>query len=231
MSLAAFALASGSANAALITVGDGLTATASSTQNATNYSPTLAVNGSGLTSGQHTTDNRANWWSDNTGGDPDLDPTEFVAEQWIQFDLGDSYVLSTIQVWNNNQIGGGGLVNSGINQLDIYYSSSATDPGDPEGAGSGNWTLWKEDAIFTIAPGADGYTGFDMATDTGVDTALPTTDVRWVRFEVDSVFIDNATYPDSVGLAEIQFTAVPEPSTTALLGLVGLSLILRRRRK
>jgi len=144
MSLAAFALASGSANAAVITVGDGLTATASSTQNASNYSPTKAVNGSGLTGDEHSTGNQINWWSDNTGGDEDS--THVLADQWIQFDLGDSYVLSTIQVWNNNQIGGGGLVNSGINQLDIYFSSSLTDPGDPEGAGSGNWTLWKGSA-------------------------------------------------------------------------------------
>jgi len=227
MVIAGLALTAGSASAAVITVGDGLTATASSYQNASNYSATRAVNGSGLTGDEHSTGNQINWWSNNITADA----THVLANQWIQFDLGDSYVLSTVQVWNNNQTSAGGLQNSGINQLDIYFSSALTDPGDPEGAGAGNWTLWKEDAIFTIATGANDYTGFDMATDTGVNTALPTTAVRWVRFEVDSVFSDNATYPGSVGLAEIQFTAVPEPSTTALLGLAGLSLILRRRRK
>ncbi|WP_129589777.1 PEP-CTERM sorting domain-containing protein [Rubritalea profundi] len=37
---------------------------------------------------------------------------------------------------------------------------------------------------------------------------------------------------DYVGIGEIRFTgsAVPEPTTTALLGLGGLALILRRHR-
>ena len=36
---------------------------------------------------------------------------------------------------------------------------------------------------------------------------------------------------DYVGLSEIRFSsAVPEPTTTALLGLGGLALILRRRK-
>ena len=220
------ALAAGSANAALITVGDGLTVTASDYLTTTPaWYLDSSIDGTGLTGNQHGTGNRSGWLSDTTA-------TNTIADDWIQFDLGDAYVLSTIQVWNNNQSQYQG---SGINQLDIYVSSSATDPGDPEGAGSGNWTLWKADATFAVGPISSTYTGFDLATAPGVATALPTGAVRWVRFEVDTNQVGGgitSSLPLNSALSEIQFNGapVPEPTTTALLGLGGLALILRRRK-
>jgi|GEM_PF-977758 len=159
--------------------------------------------GTGLTSNQHDNGNRSGWISDPNA-------TIGLADDWIQFDLGSSVTLFSIQVWNNNH---GGLQLSGINQVDIYFSSSAT-PGDPEGAGAANWTLWKEDATFAVAPGADGYTGFDLATAPGVATALPTTAVRFVRFEVDSNHGASGTYANSAALSEIQFLTGPADDTT-----------------
>lgn len=48
-------------------------------------------------------------------------------------------------------------------------------------------------------------------------------DARYVRYE-------QLSGAGNGGVAEIQFYAVPEPSSTALLGLGGLALILRRRK-
>jgi len=69
------------------------------------------------------------------------------------------------------------------------------------------------------------------------DTALqgistPTGTWTWANKTLDQVLTDTTTqvvYPTGGG-DTIQFTAVPEPSSTALLGLGGLALLMRRRR-
>ena len=123
--------------------GSGITATASSEYN-NNCLVVNTVNQSGLTviTGEYSITNAISWFAAK------LDSP--ASENWIQWDLGDVYTLSTIHVWNVNQTTQGGWVNNGIGTVDIYVSGSSTDPGDPEGAGAANWTLWAENATFSV---------------------------------------------------------------------------------
>ncbi|MCH7226808.1 PEP-CTERM sorting domain-containing protein [Haloferula sp. A504] len=196
-------------HAATLIDGSGITVTASDTNTNAAYENEFVVDGSGITANYG--DTGTEWFTNSTVA---------RADTWIAFDLGAGYVLDSIQVWNANR-----YIDWGINQLDVYVSTIAL-PGDPEGAGAANWTQIGTNVNFAQTPtqrAAD--TGFDFETQTGIN--LPTTAVRHIRFEVDSAFDGNAT--GYVGLNEVQFTAVPEPSAV-LLGGLGLLGLLRRRR-
>lgn len=189
------------------------------------------------TTKQHSNGTQQSWRSDDA---------ETMGTQWIQWDLGASYVLDSIQLWNFNDFSRRA---AGVRQVDIYISNVAS-PGDPEVAGPGNgdnWSLWASNAILTPGTSLTNYTGFDLATVVLTESfALNTVNTRYVRFEVDSTFrsdgIDlNALdgngggLSDGVGnsgLAQIEFyeaDAIPEPSA-ALLGGLSLVALLRRRR-
>lgn len=185
-----------------------------------------ANNGFNPLTGQHSNGTQQSWRSNNG---------QTLADQWIQWDLGASYQLGSIQLWNYND---SSRYAAGVRQVDIYLSNVAV-PGEPEGAGASNWTLWAENAILLAGPGTAGYTGFDLETVVG--SSLPTSDIRFVRFEVDSTFrsdqidvgggtLDGANV---AGLAQIEFfeaDAVPEPASLAM-GLMGVTMIAARRRK
>lgn len=175
--------------------------------------------------GQHGSSTRQSWRGNETAD-------AAVAEEWIQWDLGASYQLDSIRVWNYND---SSRFDDGIHTVDIYLSNAAV-PGDPEIAGVGNgdnWTHWAVDAILTSAPGTAGYTGFDLETVVG--SALPAGEFRFVRFEVDSTHrMEGQTLSGSdsnnASLSQIEFFAVPEPGSLALLGLGGVLVASRRRR-
>lgn len=206
-------LASSAHAATLIT---GVTVSAMSRENTASGSLAVdSINGSGLTTtttpATHDTGVGNEWLAGNGTNSSDF----------IEYDLGSSYILDSIRMWNANS-----LDTRGIQGVDIYFSNAAS-PGDPEGtvAEQANWTkLGGPTATLTLpqSPGTNGYTGFDLETATS--TTLPTTAVRYVRFEL------NSTWGNAYGgISEIQFSAVPEPST-ALLGALGVLALLRRRR-
>lgn len=180
--------------------------------------------------GLHAAGTQQSWRSDGT-----LDGQ--VSSQWIQWDLGTSYTLDSIKVWNYND---SSRYAAGIRQVDIYISN-VTNPGNPEIAGPGNgdnWTLWAGNAILTPGPGSAGYAGFDLATTVSTEGfSLNTASTRYIRFAVDSTFRSDGINlgggtgddVDVAALAQIEFYQVPEPSA-ALLGSLGILALLRRRR-
>jgi hypothetical protein len=194
--------------------GSGITATTNNLNPGASFSVEGTVSGLGLNgSGEHGTGNGFEWYTSNGADKPNI---------YISFDLGAAYVLDSMHVWNATQ-----FVDYGIAQLDIYVSTVAV----PSDAISSDWTLIGENKSFAAAGSPN--VGFDLKTQTGI--TLPTTAVRHVRFEADTT-IGAGNY---VGLAEVQFftsDAVPEPSATALpvssasalLGLGGVTLILRK---
>lgn len=211
--LAVIAMCPVASHAATLIDGSGITVTASNTNTATGsptpYANQYVVDGSGITANYGATGTE---WFTNDG--------EVRDNTWIAFDLGAEYVLDSIHVWNANR-----YIDWGIDQLDVYVSTIVL-PGDPEGAGAANWTQIGTNVNFAQTPtqrAAD--TGFDFETQTGIN--LPTTAVRHIWFAVDSAFDSNAN--GYVGLNEVQFSAVPEPSAV-LVGCLGLLGLLRRRR-
>jgi len=196
--------------------GSGMTATASVT-NPGGWVATNTINGSGLNTSTGVTsgdNSSSNMWVTPNGNDP--------TTQWIEWNLGDSYVLDSIHVWNAAFSAANTMSIKGV---DIYFSNVAA-PGDPEAGGAANWTkLGGSTATLTLPMATFGAnSGFDLETAT--TTALPTTAVRWVRFELNSRYGSATGY---TGISEIQFFAIPEPSS-ALLGAFGFLALLRRRR-
>ncbi|MBT8045504.1 MAG: Ig-like domain-containing protein, partial [Verrucomicrobiae bacterium] len=153
------------------------------------WHPDRTIDGSGLSNGIHSTEKNTGWKTER------IDPSE----TFIQWDLGASYQLQSIHVWNLTDQKGNDV---GVRSADIYFSNVEF-PGDPEGEGAENWTRWKDGAIsLPAAPATDkGNQGFDLAKATGLQ--LPDTPVRYIRFEVNGT---EKAKKHHVGLAEIQFT-------------------------
>ena len=199
----ALALSMFSANAAVIT---GVTATA--TSEGGTRTAVHVVDGSGLTGNQHSSYPHGYMWlSSNT-----------VPES-IVFDLGAVYNVTQLHVWNYNEAGdwaGGALVDIGSNAVSVTYGTTLSD--FTLGGSTG-----KVGAITTFAKA----TG--LATYTG-ETFSTSFDARYVKFDIAS----NHGHPayHNAALSEVQFTgtAVPEPSSVALLGGLGMFALLRRRR-
>ncbi|MDD4891113.1 MAG: DUF5000 domain-containing lipoprotein [Phycisphaerae bacterium] len=168
-----------------------------------------------------------------------------MSNVWIAWDLGATYTISKIHIWNYNEWVSG-FDHSG------YYSFSyrgmktvSLQTGDAAafmGNGNGTWTnaltgvdlssIGGNGTITYDLNGGVSGTGFD--TYTGFDWTLPTPiTTRYLRFNNIGTF--GGAYGGSyAGLSEVVFfTSVPEPATMAFLAFGGLSMIgaaIRRRR-
>ncbi len=141
---------------------------------------------------------------DNVMYHQDLDNT---LPNFAIYDLEANYYLDSLKVWNYNDAG-----NLGIGAKDVKISVASSEGG----AFTDIWT-----GQFDQAPGLDNV-------DFGQVIDLNTADVRLVRFDITSNYGFTAR-GGLTGFSEVRF-ATPEPSSTALLGLGGLALMLRRKR-
>lgn len=227
---AAFSL---SANAALVTV------TSASGHNGGNGHSNGDLSDAYSTSGIDTSadpNDPSQWitnssgWTEGWGASAQLDPVGPPATAngkigWITFDFGSTVTgLDQMYIWNRRDNG----QDEGVDSYNLYYATaptvavpapvgSGTTYGDYDFA-SGGWTAHSSGNLTIRA--AQGNGAEDVLALGGISA-------RYVAVEIlSSINPDNR-----VGLDEVAFTnVVPEPTTTALLGLGGLALIFRRRK-
>jgi hypothetical protein len=166
------------------------------------------IDGSGLTGNTHTNAPDDTMWLSDGG-------VEATGDVTITWDLGASYGLTGFHLWNYNESAGGNS-NRGVAVADILVSTTSDF--------SSGVTSFLGYSSFLQASGS--------SADPGADYAFPgdvTATGRYVRFQN----MDNFPTADAyIGVAEIQFTAIPEPTSFAILclGTTGLLRVARRRR-
>ena len=130
------------------------------------------------------------------------------------FDLGGTYTVDSVHLWNISYISG--AVNRGLKTVDLTFSTD----------GGFNYNT------LVAASEYDDFGNFAMSSTTGPGVAETKTFTA-VAGVTHIKFTDSTNHgPAYTGIGEIRFGGdpIPEPSTTALLGLGGLALILRRRK-
>ena len=214
----ATALVAGSASAAFIS---GVTATADSVLNAT-FDPANTVDGTGMDDGNaglqsalHTNANGSTGWITAVGT---------ITDVTYEVNLNGSYELDEVAIWNYIQD-----AFDTRNSKDITISTSTdginfVDLADTNGGTIGTHTLTQ--AFPEGPPNQFGDTAIDQPVSDIIDLGGVT--ATHVRF-----FIHNGYTGSSgdvvIGLNEVRFYEVPEPSSLALLGLGGLMVVRRRR--
>ncbi len=123
-------------------------ATASSNDGSANATQT--INGSGLSGNTHDDEWGNTWTSDGDNGNPNA-PNPNPARgntNWISYDLGHSYKLGQMQVWNGSEI-----ASRGLNLVSVDYSTDGT-----------NWTTIANNVNWPQASSTNnGFNGPDFA--------------------------------------------------------------------
>jgi hypothetical protein len=209
---------------------------ASNLENATGMDAgeTILYNLDGTPSGEPNNANNISWLTSAKVNAPATLATEIAAGKvWIVADLGASYDLTSIRIWNFNWDNTPGspttsLNNRGVNQFDILVRNTAadTDDGTPGGSpinvssisdlpgavslsapfnpGTASpWTVVLENQTLAQAPNDDTYTGQNFFIPAG-NTA------RFIAIRVDS-FYGGA----GVGLGKVRFIVDNSPPILA----------------
>ena len=155
------------------------------------------IDGSGLlANGDHDTAGSGHWI-----GQP-------ATPNWLIVDLGASYTLDRMEVWNYNN-GTPDVAGSdrGMKTVSIYLFNGAVEPNASNGDENGNafvstgWSLFQADRVFVEAPATNPFSSTETVSFGG-------TDARFVALDIK----DNHTTAGAdgfVGVSELQFFAVP----------------------
>ena len=145
-----------------------------------------AVNGDGLVSGVAHNDSFLDAWLSDSG--------ETVEEQWMIIDLGATYSLDHLEVWNYNQ---DGFTNRGISQADILISGGGIGNNIADSGLPFSYLGWQpaiDSQAFMPGFAMQGFSGVSDNIGLGGNSA------RYV-----AIVIAANHGGDSVGLSEIQF--------------------------
>ena len=128
----------------------------------------------------------------------------------LTFDLGSSYTLDSLILWNGAEVWGG-----------TYYNNRGLD--------SFTMSFSADGVTFTDAMAVDATIVGETTTFDAETFAISNVTAQYVQF---SDLVNGAGNTAHTAISELRFTGtvVPEPSSAALLGLGGLALILRRRK-
>ena len=151
------------------------------------------------------------WVTDAPGGFPS-DYIAVAGAPILVIDLGSNFFLSEISTWGYTT----GNAN-GVSAFSLRFATAAEGPG----------------GFGTSIPGQGGFSAL-LSDITRDSHPLSPVTARWVEFTATDNYYSNGGFGpppggDRVGLGEIAFAVIPEPST-ALLGGVALFGFLRRRR-
>lgn len=102
-----------------------------------------------------------------------------TSAEWIEWDLGGTYTLTKVHVWNYNE---GGYTDQGIKKLDIQKWTGTA------------WENAYTGLTWALAPDSEGYAGFDQL----FSTPITTSKIRFTNFESHG-----SDY--GVGLGEVVF--------------------------
>jgi hypothetical protein len=146
------------------------------------------------------------------GGSAQYRPASVTAS--LVFDLGATYSLNGLRLWNYAEYWGGSTYNDrGVKDFTLSFS---TDGG----------TTFSNAQNFTAAIGG-GVGGLPLPNrSAGQAFSFGGISANAVKLEITS----SQGSEFSSGIAAVRFTAVPEPSSAALLGGIGTLLLMRRRR-
>ena len=199
-----------------------------------NYSGTLSdvvigsgIDGSGVDDVGHPVSHPSLWEATHSGYQSEFQSANLLDSGtsinakigWIGLDLGSAVTnLDEMYLWNIREDNGRGL-----DEYNVYYATSLSiafaSDADYDFSGTG-WTLLTNGNL------SNRFAGGGEATKANGIVAFGGITAQYIGIEMIS---NNGS--SKTGLSEIAITTVvPEPTTTALLGLGGLALIFRRRK-
>lgn len=160
-----------------------------------------------------------NWVTDAPGGFP-ADYIEVAGAPVLTFDLGTDVPLNEISVW-----GYAATNTNGVSEFSLSFATEA------EGVGGGSATAGPFTTIGDLTTGTNDDTSrqsfnFDAVTARYVE--LSATD-NFFNAPGDGSVAGTLAGGDRVGLGEVAFQQVPEPSSAILLLLGSLALMRRKR--
>ena len=146
------------------------------------------------------------------GGSAQYRPASVTAT--LIFDLGATYSLNGLRLWNYAEYWGGSTYNDrGVKDFTLSFSTNGG-------------TTFSNAQNFTAAIGG-GVGGSPLPNGiAGQGFSFGGISANAVKLEITS----SQGSEFSSGIAAVRFTAVPEPSSVALLGGLGSLLLMRRRR-
>lgn len=185
-------------------------ATASSIMG-TGYAPQESISSSGLSFGLETgADVPMTWPAHNAVQEDHWISADdaWGSGKWVAFDLGATYTLTGMHVWNYNNT----FIDSsrGAKDVLVQYQVGAD---------------WLDAENFVFARGASSYSGY-TGEDYTFTNSITAQNVRfWITSNQGGTGANNYA-----SIAEVRFTAVPEPMTISLLAFGGLHLLKPKRK-
>ena len=169
-----------------------------------------------------------NWLSNDSG---------WTSYQWIVVDLGNTYNVDEVHVWNYFDNAVPDQSGRGYKDFALWFGTDSTSTILPVAGVEGNplseaqgWRYMIGGGTLAKAPLAIEPIDPTDVLKAGVNFSLENSQgVRYIGFDMGAYMWNGSGGGQHGGLAQVQVTGTPEPATLALLGLGGIAALRRRR--